>query len=102
MSEGKSQRIAKARVRIGHPAGLHARPAALFVQTAASFESTIQITNLTRDSERQADAKSIISLMTLGVEHDHEIEIDAEGSDADAAVEALRSLVEGDFNGEGG
>ncbi len=91
---------AEARLTITNPVGLHARPAALFVRTAAGFQSTIRLRNLSRDPSREADAKSILSLMTLGVEHGHEILVQAEGPDEDAAVAALRNLVEGNF-GEG-
>lgn len=88
----------EARLTITHPAGLHARPAALFVRTAASFKSAVRLTNLTRNPKRDADAKSILSLMTLGVEHDHEIRVRADGPDEDAAIDALRTLVESDFD----
>lgn len=88
----------EARLTITHAAGLHARPAALFVRTAASFGATVRLTNLTRNPEREADAKSILSLMTLGVEHGHEILIRADGPDEDAAIDALRLLVERDFD----
>ncbi len=88
----------EARLTITHPAGLHARPAALFVRTAAAFDAAVRLTNLTRDAERDADAKSIISLMTLGVEHDHDVLVRADGPDEDAAIDALRSLVERNFD----
>ena len=88
----------KARLTIAHPAGLHARPAALFVRTAAEFDADIRLTNLTRDPDRDADAKSILSLMTLGVEHDHEILVRANGPDEDQAIAALASLVKRNFD----
>ena len=47
--------------------GLHARPAAIFVQQAGQFDSIIQIRNLTTSSN-WVDAKSILSVLTLGVE----------------------------------
>ncbi len=90
----------EARLTITHPAGLHARPAALFVRTAASFKSAVRLTNLTRNPKRDADAKSILSLMTLGIEHDHEVLIRAEGEDEEAAIAALRDLVESNFHEE--
>ncbi len=88
----------EARLTITHPAGLHARPAALFVRTAAGFDAAVRVTNLTRNPEREADAKSILSLMTLGVEHGHTILVRANGPDEDAAIDALRSLVEHNFD----
>lgn len=88
----------EARLTITHPAGLHARPAALFVRTAATFKSAVRLTNLTRNPERDADAKSILSLMTLGVEHNHEVLIRADGEDEEATIAALRDLIEDDFH----
>lgn len=88
------------RLIITHPAGLHARPAALFVRTAAGFQSSVRARNLTRDPAREADVKSILSLMTLGVEHDHELLVRAEGPDEEAAIAALTELVQSNF-GEG-
>lgn len=92
--------MTEARFTVEHPAGLHARPAALFVRTAAGFESAIRARNLSRDPEREADVKSILGLMTLGVEHGHQMLVRAEGPDEAEAVEALRALAERNF-GEG-
>jgi len=79
--------------------GLHARPAALFVQTAAKFKSDIKVS--CPDSEtcetRVANAKSILSILTLGVFQDTEITIQATGEDEEEAVQALNELVEGNF-----
>jgi phosphotransferase system HPr (HPr) family protein len=86
-------------IQIKHKAGLHARPAALFVQTAAKFSSLIKVRNLTTNGNF-VDAKSIIMVLTLGVMSGHEVVIQADGADSDTAVEALRLLVDGNF-GEG-
>jgi phosphotransferase system HPr (HPr) family protein len=45
------------------------------------------------------DAKSILSVLTLGVEKDHEIELKVEGADEERALESLRELIETDFAG---
>lgn len=87
------------KIKVSHPAGLHARPAALFVQTANKFSSEILVQNLTENDE-VANAKSILSILTLGVMQDHEIEISANGDDAEEAVEALKSLIEDNFGEE--
>lgn len=84
------------KIKITHPAGLHARPASLFVQTANQFASEITVQNLTDKSE-VSNAKSILSILTLGVMQDHEIEIIAKGDDAEKATEALKALIEDDF-----
>jgi phosphotransferase system HPr (HPr) family protein len=46
------------------------------------------------------DAKSILSVLMLGVERGHEIEVTAEGEDEAPAVQALRELIESDFAGK--
>ncbi len=89
--------MAETRLTVQHQAGLHARPAALFVRTAAGFEASIRVRNLTRGDDREVDAKSIVGMMTLGVEQGHEILIIAEGSDDNQAIAALRGLIDGNF-----
>jgi phosphocarrier protein HPr len=82
---------------INHPAGLHLRPAALFVRTAARFQSQITITNLSRPGTPNADAKSMFGVMLVGVAQGHQVRLEASGEDAGAAIDALRLLVEGQF-----
>ena len=67
------------------PAGLHARPAARFVQIANRFGSRILI----RNADREADPKSLIALLGLTVGPCSVITIHADGPDADAALAAL-------------
>jgi phosphotransferase system HPr (HPr) family protein len=67
------------------PAGLHARPAARFVQIANRFGSRIVI----RHADREADAKSLIALLGLTVRPGSVITLTADGSDAEAALAAL-------------
>jgi phosphocarrier protein FPr len=67
------------------PSGLHARPAARFVQVASRFTSRIVI----RHGGREADAKSLIALLGLTIRPDSEITLAADGPDADAALNAL-------------
>jgi phosphocarrier protein FPr len=73
-----------------NPTGLHARPAKVFVNTAKQFESDIRV----QHGEKKVNAKSAISILTLGVRCGAEISITAEGADADAALEALEAAVE--------
>lgn len=87
------------KITVSHPSGLHARPASLFVQTANKFSSAIQVQNLTENSNL-ANAKSILSVLTLGVCQNHEIEIHAEGDDAEDALDALKALIEDNFGEE--
>lgn len=88
--------MAEATIQVRHPSGLHARPAALFVQAANKFQSKILVRNLTAEG-KFVDAKSIIMVLTLGVMKDHEVIIQTEGADAEAALDALRSLIETNF-----
>lgn len=81
---------------VTHPVGLHARPAARFVQTAARFQSRIEATNLTRGNG-PVNAKSVLKVLTLAVQQGHQIRVQAEGPDAEAALAALRDLVESNF-----
>jgi phosphotransferase system HPr (HPr) family protein len=67
------------------PAGLHARPAARFVQAASRFVSRVVI----RESGREADAKSLVALLGLTVRPSSEITLAADGPDAEEAVTTL-------------
>jgi phosphocarrier protein len=78
--------------------GLHARPASVFVSEANAFESDIRIRNLTTGSD-EADAKSILSVLALGVEQGHEIEIIIKGTDEAEAASVLEELVSNGFAG---
>lgn len=80
-------------VTVQHEVGLHARPASLFVRKAAEFKSDITITC----GDRSANAKSILSVLTLGVHQGMEINIKAEGEDAEEALAALKELVDNNF-----
>jgi phosphocarrier protein FPr len=76
---------------INNPTGLHARPAKIFVATAKKFKSDIRV----QHGEKKANAKSMISMLTLGVESGSEIHISIDGADEDAAYEALEEILEG-------
>jgi phosphotransferase system HPr (HPr) family protein len=88
--------MVETKIKVTNKVGLHARPAALFVQTANKFSSSIKVRNLTANG-KTVDAKSIIMVLTLGVMKDHEIQIQTEGPDEAAAIAALQSLVENNF-----
>jgi len=83
-------------ISVTNKSGLHARPAAQFVRTAAGFKSRILVAR----AGRQADAKSIISVLSLGAAQGTEITLKVEGEDEEAAVEALSALFNNNF-GEG-
>jgi phosphotransferase system HPr (HPr) family protein len=88
--------LEKIHLVVNHPVGLHARPAAKFVQTAGHFGSEIIVTNITAQ-KKPVNAKSILMVLTLGVSQGNEINITAEGEDAVQAIAALKELVESNF-----
>jgi phosphocarrier protein HPr len=85
---------ASATVNICNARGLHARASAKFVKTASAFESEVKVT---RDGTT-VDARSIMGLLMLGAGLGCDIEIAAEGPDAEAAVAALTALVDRRFD----
>jgi phosphocarrier protein HPr len=91
---GPGNGSARALVRLVNRNGMHARPAHLFVQTANQFESTIQVGRPGSDS---VNGKSIMGIMMLAAEHGAELELVAEGPDAEALLQALRELVDSGF-----
>lgn len=72
-----------------NPSGLHARPASLFVQTAAPFKARVEV----RTSKKQARADSISDLLSLAARQGGTIAIRASGEDAQAALDTLGKLV---------
>lgn len=76
--------------------GLHARPAARFVQTAASFAAEITVSNLT-NGKGPVTARSLNAIATLGAVEEHQIQVTASGPEAGAALQALKALVEDNF-----
>ncbi|MFZ9828384.1 MAG: HPr family phosphocarrier protein [Candidatus Limnocylindrus sp.] len=69
--------------------GLHARPAALFVQKAAGFAAAIRVTC----GDRTADGKSILGVLQLGAAAGSMVTIQAEGGDAEEAAEQLAAFI---------
>lgn len=84
---------------IHNKVGLHARPAALFVQTANKFEADIKVENLSGNPS-PVNAKSILSLLTAGVECNDRIRVSADGEDEAEAMKALKELVGNNFGEE--
>jgi len=85
----------RASVLLRHAVGLHARPSVKLTKLAKGFESRIDL-GLSADGP-WVDAKSIVKVMATKAPQDSVIYFRAEGADADAAVQALITLVEGDF-----
>ena len=78
---------------IVNPTGLHARPCHAIAALAASFESSL----LVAVDGRQADGRSILSLMTLGAAQGDVLQFQAQGRDANALLKALCDLVAAGF-----
>src|SRR3989338_4861259 len=76
-------------VTVYHRQGLHARPAALFVQLAKQFESQV----IVKKGRKIVDGKSIMGLLTLAANGGARIVVVAEGPDAREAVDALCTLL---------
>lgn len=70
--------------------GLHARPAAMFVEVASRYDSQVMIE---RDG-MEVNGKSIMGVLMLAAEQGAHLQIRAEGSDAKQALEALADLIE--------
>lgn len=77
------------RYTITDPLGMHARPAGLFVKQAAAFQSSIKISK----DGKEADAKRILAVMSLGAKQGHEIVLIADGPDEDVAIETLGAFL---------
>ena len=74
-------------IRIGLSSGLEARPAAMLVQVASQYESSIYV----ESEEKRVNAKSIMGMMTLGLaEGAH---VTADGSDEESAIEGIEKYL---------
>ena len=80
-------------LEIKNPQGLHARPAEQFARTAMQFDAQLELVN----GSKRADAKSILHILTLGAAQGTELLLEARGTDAQEAIDALSQLVEGGF-----
>ena len=77
-----------------NPHGIHARPASTFVKEASRWISNIQIANLSQPDKKPANAKSIITVLTLGMSLGSRVSITAEGADEQEAVDVLIALID--------
>lgn len=80
---------------IASTVGLHARPAALFVQQASDSGLDVEIA---RPGEDPVDATSILGVMALGAKHGETVELTADGDNADAVLDGLVTLLETDLD----
>ena len=84
--------VVRKRFKVENKQGLHARPAALFVQLANKFDSKITVTK----EGQEVNGKSIMGILMLAAEKGSEILIVAEGEDAKEAIEAIGGLISKD------
>jgi phosphocarrier protein HPr len=82
------------KIEIKNKLGLHARAAALLVQTANRFSAQI---SLSKDGQT-ADGRSIMGVLTLAATQGSKIQVEAVGDDAEQAVKAIERLVDKRFN----
>jgi multiphosphoryl transfer protein len=85
------------RLVVRNPLGLHARPAARLVQTAAEFDADVTVTNVSA-GRGPASARSLSGVATLGVRSGEEIELAAAGAQAAEALKAIEALAGRDFD----
>ncbi len=91
--------VTTARLTITHPTGLHARPAVKLTKLAKTFPAEIRLRPLPDGT--WIDAKSIVKVMALKLRTGTEIEVEAAGEAAAAAIEALSGLVVRNFDEDG-
>jgi phosphocarrier protein HPr len=82
------------KLEIQNKLGLHARAAALFVQTVNKFSSQVSVSN----DAMTADGRSIMGMLTLGANQGSKIQVEAIGDDAEKALRAIEKLLNNRFN----
>jgi len=96
MHYGTESQMVRKEFTVLNKLGLHARAAAKIVQTSSQFKSRIRIIK----NGREADAKSMLDIMTLSCPQGTRIELHAEGKDAAEALAALAVLFDNKFGEE--
>lgn len=86
--------MAERTVTIASAHGLHARPASLFTQAAAKAGVPVQLTK----GEKSVNAASILGVISLGIDHNDEVVLSADGDNADAVLEELAALLATDHD----
>ena len=92
----KGENIMEKKVKIQNETGIHARPASMLVEEASGYEAAIKIVY----DGQEVNAKSIMGVMSLGISQDVEIVVQAEGGDAEEAVNAIVELIQSGFDEE--
>ncbi|MFC6906530.1 phosphocarrier protein HPr [Halalkalicoccus tibetensis] len=88
-------------VEIVPEAGLHARPAAKFVETANEYDAEVTVAPVEDGEGEGVAASSMIAVTSLGVKGGEEVRLSAEGEDAEAALDALEEVLSTPEEGDG-
>lgn len=78
-------------IQIKLETGLEARPVAMLVQVASQFESSVYINSM----DKKVNAKSIMGMMSLGLDNGEAVTVTADGSDEEAAVAEIEKFLSG-------
>ena len=90
------QSVASTHVVVANQLGLHARPAGKIAKAAQDFACSIQLVH----EEQEADATSILDILTLAAAEGCKLEIRAEGSDAQEALDRISQMFQEKFGEE--
>lgn len=77
-------------VSLPNPSGLHARPAKVFAQAAAAADGTVTV----KKGEREVNASSVLSVLTLDCHQGDQITVKVEGEGAESSLDELVGLIE--------
>ncbi len=88
--------MAEQTIRIASTHGLHARPASIFTQAVAAAGVPVQLAK----GGKSVNAASILAVISLGIDHDDEVTVSAEGDNAQQVVDELILLLSTDFDQE--
>lgn len=80
-------------IKVQNEDGLHARPAGILAKAISQFTSKVELSV----GEKKINAKSIMSIMSLGLKGGDEILFSAEGEDASSVIEKIKCLFESNF-----
>lgn len=81
--------IIRKEINVRNPQGLHARPAALFVQIVSKYDSVVTI----QGNGEKVNGKSIMGILTLGAQKGSDVIIEADGDDAQEVIDELEVLL---------
>lgn len=82
--------VIKAKIKIRNRSGLHARPAAIFINTCRQFKSKITIMK----EGRMANGKNMLQILALGIDMGDEVTLEVSGEDEEEAFKTIIDLLE--------